>query len=169
HRGRVIPKEELLDTIWARVFVTEATLNRTITALRAAIGDDAERPRYIETVSRRGYKFIGEPAAVQQAAAPDFALVHGDRQYPLAAGEAIIGRGPDAAIPVFGSATSRQHARLVVSGHVVTLQDLGSRNGTYVNGRRVEGTIDLHPGDEIRIGSDCLVLWSRSSETGSLT
>jgi hypothetical protein len=71
-------------------------------------------------------------------------------------------------IPIYASATSRHHARIVVAGDVITIEDLGSHNGTYVNGNRVAGVMPLHAGDEIRIGSDCLIVWSRGSETQSL-
>lgn len=167
NRGRVVSKEELLEKVWPDVIVNDATLNRTVTELRAALGDDADKPRYIETVSRRGYKFIGQTSA-KTAPLPDLILVSGDREFPLPPGEHIIGRGADVAVAIFASATSRHHARVSVTGDQITLEDLGSRNGTYVNGVRVEGTVELHPGDEIRIGGDCLVLWSRSGETGSL-
>lgn len=169
--GRVVSKEELLDKIWPDVVVNDGTLNRTVTELRAALGDDSEHPQYIETVSRRGYKFVAEIAGapkVDDITAADFVLVHEDRQFPLHGGEQIIGRGAEVAIPIFDSAASRHHARIVVSGSTVTLEDLGSRNGTYVNGQRVAGALELHTGDEIRIGTDVLILWSRTSETASL-
>lgn len=168
-RGRVVLKEELLDKVWPDVVVNDATLNRTVTELRAALGDDADHPQYIETVSRRGYKFIGsiaQPPTQKQAA--DLALVYNDREFPLADGEYIIGRGVDATIPIYDSAASRQHARVIVAGTTVTVEDLGSRNGTYVNGSKVTGKVELHTGDEIRIGGDCLVLWSRTGATTSL-
>lgn len=168
-QGRVASKEELLEKIWPDVVVNEATLNRTVTELRAALGDDADNPQYIETVSRRGYKFIGaiaQPARQEKTA--DLALVYDEREFPLTDGEHIIGRGADAAIPIYDSAASRQHARVVVVASTVTVEDLGSRNGTYVNGERVNGSTELHTGDEIRIGGDCLVLWSRTGETASL-
>jgi DNA-binding winged helix-turn-helix (wHTH) protein len=169
--GRVISKEELLDKIWSDVVVNDATLNRTVTELRAALGDNADDPKYVKTVSRKGYKFIGEISGAPREVADtsvEFVLVYNDREFPLRNGEQIIGRGHGAAIPLYGKATSREHARIIVASGNVTLQDLGSRNGTYVNGIRVAGSIDLRSGDEIRIGADRLVLWSRTSETASL-
>jgi DNA-binding winged helix-turn-helix (wHTH) protein len=166
--GRVVSKEELLEKVWPDVVVNDATLNRTVTELRAALGDDADHPRYVETVSRRGYKFIASTSAPAAPVETDLVLAYGDQEFPLPDGEHIIGRGADVAVPIFASATSRHHARVVVAGNSVTVEDLGSRNGTYVNGTRVEGSVELHTGDEIRIGGDCLVLWSRSGETESL-
>lgn len=171
HRGRVIAKEELLEKLWPDVVVNEATLNRTVTELRAVLGDDAEHPKYIETVQRRGYKFIAEVTGAEREppkSVTDFTLVYGDREFPLADGEHLLGRGGDVAVPVFASATSRHHARIIVKADAVTIEDLGSRNGTYVNGERITEPTELKTGDEIRIGGDSLVLWSRSGQTGSL-
>jgi len=169
--GRLIAKDELLQKIWTDVIVNEGTINRTVTALRSSLDDDAENPTYIETVSRRGYKFIAAveaPEALNPGSEnADFAVIHNKREFPLRDGEHLIGRGRDVAIPLYGSAISRHHARIVVSGTTVTLEDLGSRNGTCVNGTRVIGSVALQSGDEVCIGEDRLVLWSRSGATAS--
>jgi DNA-binding winged helix-turn-helix (wHTH) protein/predicted ATPase len=69
--GRLVSKDELLDAVWQRRFVSESVLKNGISRLRAALGDDARQPRYIETAQRRGYRFIGEqlpaPAATPAA------------------------------------------------------------------------------------------------------
>jgi DNA-binding winged helix-turn-helix (wHTH) protein/tetratricopeptide (TPR) repeat protein len=62
----LVTKNALLDSVWGHRFVTESVLKSTISELRAALEDDAKQPRYIETVSRRGYRFI---AAVNAPAA----------------------------------------------------------------------------------------------------
>ena len=69
--GMLVTKNALLDAVWGHRFVTESVLKSAISEVRAALGDDPKRPRYIETVSRRGYRFIGAPAAApsQSAAA----------------------------------------------------------------------------------------------------
>src|SRR5919199_3709916 len=59
-RGRVVRKRELLDEIWKDAFVSENALTREIAQLRKALGEDARRARYIETVPTRGYRFIAE-------------------------------------------------------------------------------------------------------------
>ena len=58
HRDRLITKEELLDGVWRDTFVAPNALTRAVAQLRKALGDDADEPRYIETVARRGYRFI---------------------------------------------------------------------------------------------------------------
>jgi DNA-binding winged helix-turn-helix (wHTH) protein len=54
----LVTKNALLDGIWGHRFVTDSVLKTAISDVRAALGDDPREPRYIETVSRRGYRFI---------------------------------------------------------------------------------------------------------------
>jgi len=58
----LVAKNALLDAVWGHRFVTESVLKSAISEVRAALGDDPKQPRYIETVSRRGYRFIAAPA-----------------------------------------------------------------------------------------------------------
>jgi TolB-like protein/Tfp pilus assembly protein PilF len=60
HRGRVIEKRELFEQVWKRSFVTDSALTQEIKQIRQAIGDNAVAPRYIETIPKRGYRFIAE-------------------------------------------------------------------------------------------------------------
>jgi TolB-like protein len=67
--GEVITKEELFGAVWPEVTVGDAALVTCIQELRRALGDDARRPRYIETLHRRGYRFVGKLAERLPAAA----------------------------------------------------------------------------------------------------
>jgi DNA-binding winged helix-turn-helix (wHTH) protein len=58
HRNRVVTKDELIAEVWQGCFVEEANVARTVSSLRALLGDVAEKPKYIRTVSRVGYRFI---------------------------------------------------------------------------------------------------------------
>ena len=58
HRDRLVTKEELLEGVWPGTFVGPNALTRAVAQLRKALGDDADEPRYVETVARRGYRFI---------------------------------------------------------------------------------------------------------------
>src|SRR5688572_27520732 len=71
--------------------------------------------------------------------------------YDLSAG-ALLGRGESADIRLQDTFASSAHARLVPQGDVVVLEDLGSTNGTYLNGEPLRGPQPLHVGDSIRIG-----------------
>jgi len=65
HAGRLVTKAELLDTVWAGTVVSEAAMTSCIRDLRRALADDARTPRYIETVHRRGFRFVGPVASVR--------------------------------------------------------------------------------------------------------
>jgi DNA-binding winged helix-turn-helix (wHTH) protein/TolB-like protein/Tfp pilus assembly protein PilF len=60
HRERVVEKQELFERIWKESFVSDNSLTRAIKEIRQVIGDNADAPRYIETVPKRGYRFIAE-------------------------------------------------------------------------------------------------------------
>jgi len=67
--GDVVSREALIDAVWPEVFISESVLTRAIAGLRRALGDDARRPSFIETIAKRGYRLIGPAAPVP--AAPD--------------------------------------------------------------------------------------------------
>src|SRR4051794_18453213 len=56
--GTVVPKQELIDTVWKDTFVTDTSLAEAISVLRQALGDDPQSPQYVQTVHRRGYRFV---------------------------------------------------------------------------------------------------------------
>jgi hypothetical protein len=66
--------------------------------------------------------------------------------------EIVLGRGDAADIPLEDTFASSRHARVLPQGTLVVLEDLGSTNGTYLNGEPLRGPQPLHPGDRIRIG-----------------
>ena len=98
HRDRLVTKEELLDTVWKDTFVTPNVLTRAVAQLRRAMGDDAFEARYIETVSKRGYRFVAAIATPSSAHAistetfPSKAAFFGPRTRMLAgaAGLAVL-------------------------------------------------------------------------------
>lgn len=61
--GQLVTKDELFEAVWSNVHVTELSLSVSINALRFALGDDRKSPRFVETVTRRGYRFVA-PVAV---------------------------------------------------------------------------------------------------------
>jgi DNA-binding winged helix-turn-helix (wHTH) protein len=69
HGDQLVSKEDLMEGVWKGRCVTDDVLTVTIYALRKALGDGARRPRYIETVSRRGYRLIAPVGAVTAATA----------------------------------------------------------------------------------------------------
>ncbi len=67
--GRLVTKDELLDEVWGRRFITEGVIKTAVSELRSALDDDAQAPRYIETVPRRGYRFVADVRPVETATA----------------------------------------------------------------------------------------------------
>ena len=63
----LLTKRQLIDAVWPDRIVTEASLNQAIRELRKALGDNARSPKFIETVHRRGFRFIGSPTESVQA------------------------------------------------------------------------------------------------------
>lgn len=70
HRDRAVTKDELFDSVWAGVAVTDNALTRVIAQLRRSLGDDARQARYIETIPTIGYRFIGELRNPEAGPAP---------------------------------------------------------------------------------------------------
>jgi len=70
HPGALLTKHALLDDVWGHQFVTESVLKTAISEVRAALDDDPKQPRYIETVSRRGYRFIAATTSASSQRAP---------------------------------------------------------------------------------------------------
>lgn len=87
--------------------------------------------------------------------------------YPLGEGPAVIGRGSDARIVVASEHASRHHAEIVSRDGAWLIRDLGSKNGTTVNGVRIEGDVALGEGDEIAVPGGAWV-YRRTEETLTL-
>ena len=156
HRPDALSKDQLQDLLWPGVYVSESNLTTLVTELRQAIGDASRAPRLIRTVYGFGYSFCGTVAGAPAGKAPAVGrcrLWWGEREIVLADGENILGRGPESVAWIDRDTVSRRHARIVVDGDAARLEDLGSKNGTRLHGRRVEAPAALSDGDEIRLGS----------------
>jgi pSer/pThr/pTyr-binding forkhead associated (FHA) protein len=74
----------------------------------------------------------------------------------LVAGESVIGRDRGCAVHIDADSVSRHHARLHVTGREVSIEDLGSKNGTWVAGERIHGLVPLTDGTAFRLGSETI-------------
>jgi two-component system cell cycle response regulator len=74
------------------------------------------------------------------------------QMFKLGKGDAVIGRSPTVAIRVVDDGVSRNHARIRHDSNGLYLEDMESRNGTFINGTRVSGTTELREGDKIQVG-----------------
>ena len=158
NRARAMSKTELHEKLWPSTYVLETNLAGLVVEIRQALEDSAAEPRYIRTVHRFGYWFIGT-IEDDQSAAPivkspiKYWLIWETRQVPLSEGANILGRAPDAEVWIDALGVSRHHARITLSGATATVEDLGSKNGTYLRGARLTTPCDLADGDQIRLGS----------------
>jgi DNA-binding winged helix-turn-helix (wHTH) protein len=156
--GELASKQHIIDAVWRTEYVSEHALTQVIAELRAAFGDDASDPSYIENIPRRGYRLVATltplemPAPPAAGASPPFRLEGDAGAFPLSHGSNLIGRAADAVVHIDRTQVSRCHARIVVDGTAATLEDLGSKNGTYLNGERIMRPSQLTDGDEIWIG-----------------
>lgn len=161
-RPAAVSKDKLMETLWPGVFVADGNLARLVAELREAIGDDAQAARFVRTVARFGYAFHGQTVeeiarGAGATARPPFALIWGEREIALEEGENVLGRDPKASVPLDDVSVSRHHARIVIDGFSVRLEDLGSKNGTFLGNRRLEAAAPLRDGDSIRLGTVALV------------
>ena len=167
--GVLLSKERLLRDVWRDVLVEEATLSKTVAELRDALGDEGPRPSIIQTVRSRGYRFAlpvqAEQSPTATASSADLRFLHGTIDHPLSDGEHLIGRDEHVGIVLHTPLASRHHARVRVDGTLVIIEDTGSKNGTFVNGERIDSARVLKLGDKIDIGGETLVLWSPATAT----
>ncbi len=157
-KPRVVARERIRDRLWPGTFVSESTLATVVNEVRAALGDDSKRPRFIRTLRGHGYAFFGETVAGASEAARSprrgvsLRLVLDDREVALHEGENLLGREEDGLLWIDAPTVSRRHARIVVTGGSAVLEDLGSKNGTHLKGVRLTAPVALGDGDEIWLG-----------------
>jgi len=154
-RPRAIAKSELHERLWPSTFVSEATLASLVAELREALCERGREARFIRTVHGFGYAFS---ALARENDSPDpgrFAnwIVYNGREKQLDEGEHVLGRDAAAAVPLISATVSRHHARITINGQLATLEDLGSKNGTYLRGQAVTAPTPLADGDRIRVGA----------------
>jgi DNA-binding winged helix-turn-helix (wHTH) protein len=165
-RPAVVSKEALRDVLWPRTCVGQTSLPRIVTELRRALGDDTASPRYVRTVHGFGYAFVGGTLEAGPAAP---LLRSGSREFLLREGENLIGRSAECLVRIASSRVSRLHARVVVTAGAATIEDLGSKNGTFVRGERISEPTVLAHGDVIRLGRVSMKLQAVRADQSTLT
>jgi len=160
--GEVLSKHCLLDLVWSDVTVGDASLTVAVGELRDALGDNPERPEFIETIPRRGYRLIapvsGNQVVEVSTEASRFWLTGAGVELMLRQGINLIGRAPDAEIRIESPKISRRHARITVDGDTAVVEDLGSKNGTFVGDTRIEKPTPLVHRDQLRLGRLAAIL-----------
>jgi DNA-binding winged helix-turn-helix (wHTH) protein len=159
NRPKAVSKRQIHDKLWPGTFVSDATLTSLLVEVRDVIGDEARRPLYVRTVHRFGYAFCGSAQEVREAVSSGPArkmscwILLAGKRTALEPGETFIGRDPGAGLFIDDPSVSRRHARIVVTEESATLEDLGSKNGTRLEERRIEAPAPLADQARIRIGT----------------
>lgn len=164
-RPRALSKAELVERLWPNELIGEGSLTTLISDLRRAIGDQPRHSRFVRSVRGVGYGWRGAVLPSPQALPPSESdaprLEWMGREAPLAAGENVLGRVQEADVRILGPAVSRRHARILVAAGGATLEDLGSKNGTLLNGTRISGPVSIEDGDEIELGGAKVIFRAR--------
>ena len=157
-RPNAVSKAEIPAVIWPDAHVSESSLPGLVGDLREALGDDPKDPRFIRTVLRYGYAFSGdvEASGTAPSQASRWRAEWAANAVALPDGEHLIGRGEDCRIRSDSTRVSRHHALVRVTSERLVVEDLGSRNGTWLHGRRIEGTAELAAGDTVRVGPELI-------------
>ena len=149
-RPAAVSQDDLFDHLWPDTLVDLSRLHQLIAEIRQVLGDDERR--IIRTVYGRGYSFAIPAVPLDQPAKTICKLVLGSIPHDLREGTNVVGRDYDAAIRIEHTSVSRRHAAIVVAAGRITVEDLGSRNGTFVNSVRIGTATDLVSGDALRFG-----------------
>jgi hypothetical protein len=170
-RPHAVSKQDIRERLWPGTFVTESNLPTLISEIREALGDTGKNPRIIRTLHRIGYAFQAAPLPARGPAAlvatPHGWLLGPAAEIALFDGENVLGREGSGVILLKSGTVSRRHARLTIDDQRAVLEDLGSKNGTYVNDERVNGPTLVAEGDQVRIGS--LLFTFRSAQRTATT
>jgi len=157
--GRLLTRDEIVECVWPEVAVSDDALRFQVAELRRALGDEADA--CLRTIRGEGYRFDAIVQAAADGPRPPgdlrFRLVLERREVPLLPGDNVLGRDPDGVLWIDHPSVSRRHARIVVRGETATLEDLGSKNGTFLNDERLERGRALADGDAIRIGPETMI------------
>ena len=171
-RPKALSKRHIREQLWPDTVVGDASLTVAVAELRAALDDDAKEPRFVRTVYGFGYAFGGEIDAETAGGAPLTGVaprvLWERRVIPLVEGENVLGRDEDVTVRIDAPGVSRRHARIRVSGAEATIEDLGSKNGTYVadGPSPIDGPTVLPDDSKFRLGRVLLVFRS-SPDAGS--
>jgi hypothetical protein len=164
-RPGAVTNEELDEILWPQVYVARTSLTRLVSELRAVLGDTPRDSRIIRTIYKSGYAFCAPATlgAVGPAALSGLCVSWDNRQMLLVEGENIAGRGAECSLVIDAETVSRRHARITLVRGVATIEDLGSTNGTYLNGSPISSATPIESGDEIALGTAVLRIRARDS------
>jgi hypothetical protein len=162
-RPRVLRKQELIACAWPDTYVSEANLAVLIGEIRQALGDPARSPKIIAEPTELLRALAGPPTG------PVFTL-RVRRRRILLDDTTLVGRDEQCDIVIGDPSVSRRHARLLVDGSGVVVEDLQSKNGTFVDGVRISGASAASAGSEVMFGGvTCRLEVERVVDPSTLT
>jgi len=155
--GTLVQRSEIQAMLWGPdVYVEhDSAINTAVRKIRRTLGDDAGNPRFVETVVGKGYRFIASiesNAGPRARISPSYCVTRGKQEFALEEGETVFGRDPTAGVYVDHPSVSRRHACISIGSPGAVLEDLKSRNGTFVNGRRINRPTKIDHGAVISLG-----------------
>lgn len=168
HSPRALSKDELQEQVWPRTFVEESNLAGLVKELRSALRDDVRNPRFIRTVRAFGYAFCCELSGgprPKESTRSAIVVFQGD-ELSLYEGANVLGRDATADVQVDDVTVSRRHACITVRSDSASIEDLDSKNGTFLEGARLAGTAPLLEGQTIVLG-DARLIFKRGALSGS--
>jgi DNA-binding winged helix-turn-helix (wHTH) protein len=161
NRPRALSKTHLQTCLWPDTFVVEKNLANLVGEIRRALDDNAASPRFIRTVPKFGYAFLNTANEARHdrgdlqtgGAVARYHVVWNGGRVALEDGDHVLGRDPSLALFLDSATVSRRHAILRIGGAGATIEDLDSKNGTFVNERRCHAPTPVADADVIRVGS----------------
>jgi DNA-binding winged helix-turn-helix (wHTH) protein len=174
-RPNVVTRDRIRGRLWPAVAVAESTLATVVAELREALEDDAAEPRFLRTVHGVGYAFCGEAAETESGGPARaggrtaYRIVLRDREVALHEGENLLGRVEGGVAWLDSPTVSRRHARILIDGGIATLEDLGSKNGTFLGEKRVASPVPLVDGDVFRVGRVRMTFRAQAADQATRT
>lgn len=162
---RARSKKDLHEAIWPQTFVEESNLAGLVNDLRAALGDRPRKARFIRTVHGFGYAFCCSLTADSPRPRAGTIVFRG-QELPLHDGVNVLGRDASAGVQIDDPTVSRNHATITLLGNSATIEDLASKNGTFIDGVPLTGSAPLVEGQTIVLG-DARLIFRRTLDSGS--
>jgi DNA-binding winged helix-turn-helix (wHTH) protein len=162
---RALSKEALCESIWPQTFVDESSLAGLVNGLRSALGDRPRDPRFIRTVHAFGYAFCAALASAKGQMRAGTIIFRGE-ELPLHEGVNVLGRDASCDVQIDDPTVSRSHATITLGKTSTTIEDLASKNGTFLDGVQLTGTAPLAEGQTIVLG-DARLVFRRASTSAS--
>jgi DNA-binding winged helix-turn-helix (wHTH) protein len=158
-RPKAVSKADIHSRLWPDTHVSGQSLGNLVVELRAVLGEDARKPRIIRTVARFGYAFSAKALVEtdresrgRKGVEPTYRVVWGRREVSLEPGDNLIGRDPEAVVWIDDDSVSRRHARISIGEEGASIEDLGSRNGTWFGGAQIREPVRLADRDVVTVG-----------------